>query len=110
VQRPIECTLTSEGAAERVDEWRRFMQESIDAAQVVGDDELRLLLNPRPDVLPKAVDLAQREKSCCRFFDFSIEIKEESCWLVVSVPHQAAAVLADFAGLLPKGISAAPQP
>jgi hypothetical protein len=110
MQKPIECTLTSEDAATRVDEWRRFMQESIDTAQVVGDDQLRLLLNPRPDVLPVAVDLARREKSCCQFFDFSIQIQEESCWLVISVPHQAAPVLADFARLLPEGLAAAPQP
>jgi hypothetical protein len=49
----------------------------------------------------EAVELAQREKACCPFFDFSIHVGATACWLVVRVPAEASAVLADFSGLVP---------
>jgi hypothetical protein len=49
-----------------------------------------------------AVDLAQREKACCPFFEFAIHVDATTCWLVVRVPPEASAVLADLAGLVPR--------
>ena len=39
------------------------------------------------------VGLAQREKACCPFFDFSLDIAADSVTLVVSVPDDGAPLL-----------------
>jgi hypothetical protein len=51
--------------------------------------------------LAAAVDLAQREKACCDFFEFAIAIESDALWLSVRVPAEASLVLDDFARLLP---------
>ena len=107
MQIPVACTLGAEESARRVGEWRRFFRDSITAADTVGPEVLRLRLEPSADTLLAAVDLARREKSCCRFFEFSIDVQEDGCWLVVGVPPDAAAVLADFSLLFPRGLSSA---
>jgi hypothetical protein len=45
------------------------------------------------------VELAQLEKRCCGFFDFSFEIAAEAVTLVVGVPAGAQSVLNDFSRL-----------
>ena len=49
--------------------------------------------------LEAVVRLAQREKACCPFFDFSILVDAGTVALRVSVPAGAAAILDDFARL-----------
>jgi hypothetical protein len=51
--------------------------------------------------LEAAVDLARREKACCAFFEFAIEVEEDASWLSVTVPPDAADALEDLASLLP---------
>jgi len=97
VRIPIACTLTSEAATDRVNEWQRFLADSTGAVERVNEQLFRIRLNPSAKVLVEAVDLAQREKVCCPFFEFSIEIEEESSWLTIEVPRDATKVLADFA-------------
>ncbi len=106
METPVACTLGSEEVRHRIEEWRRFFEGSIDAAERVGPDRLRVRLNPLPETLVTAVDLALREKSCCNFFDFSLDLQLEGCWLVVAVPPDAAAILAEFSLLIPPGMSA----
>ncbi len=84
METPVACTLGSEEARHRVEEWRRFFERSIDAAERVGPERLRVRLNPLPETLITAVDLALREKSCCNFFDFSIDLQLDGCWLVIA--------------------------
>jgi hypothetical protein len=98
---PIACTLTSESAGARVEEWRQFLDEWTGAAERAGDLCLRVKLDASPEALAAAVDLARREKACCAFFAFSIEVEADASWLSVTVPPEAADVLADFASLLP---------
>ena len=65
----VACTLGIEGAATRIDEWRRLR----DAAGLGVEDipgGLRLWMEPgagRP-----AADLARRESECCGFLDFQL--------------------------------------
>jgi hypothetical protein len=98
---PIACTLTSESAVARVEEWRQFLARSTGAAEQAGALALRVQLNGSPEALEAAVDLARREKACCAFFEFSIEVEADASWLSVTVPPDAADALADFASLLP---------
>jgi hypothetical protein len=98
---PIACTLTAEDATQRVQEWRLFLNGSVDAAVRETDTQLRLRLkSPRRDLLV-AVDLAQREKACCGFFQFSLIVDSDTCWLVIGVPQEATAALSGFVDLLP---------
>jgi hypothetical protein len=105
VQVPVLCSLTSEGATGRIEEWRLFLQASVSSAERESENQLRLRLSSSPDVLLAAIALAQREKACCPFFEFSIDLQEDTCWFVVSVPTEAVDILTDFAGLVPSSLS-----
>jgi hypothetical protein len=96
MQVPIACTLGRGDATERVDAWREALATSITsvARPTPGRVELHLVHDPgRIGVL---VDLASREKACCEFFDFSIQIDALGATLVVAVPDEALAVLDEF--------------
>lgn len=99
---PIACTLTPDAAGERIEEWRRFLARSITAAERIDDRQLRLQLDAATSVLEEVVDLCQREKACCSFFAFSIELEADSSWLTVQVPPEASSFLDEFASLLPQ--------
>jgi hypothetical protein len=101
VRIPIACTLTAEAAHDRVDEWRQFFARRVTATESTDQQEFRFRLEASTQALCDAVDLAQREKACCTFFEFSIQVETKACWLVVRVPLEASAVLADFVGLVP---------
>jgi hypothetical protein len=103
MQIPVACTLSAGDARERSSEWRNFFETSVETAEMVPGGRLRLELKESSEVLAAAVDLAQREILCCAFFDFSILIEPERCWLVMGVPPDATSILRDFAGLLPAG-------
>jgi len=100
VRVPIACTLSSEDAVDRSEEWRRFLENSVEHVETVSDHQVRLRLKPSPEMLNATVDLAQREKACCAFFEFSIELQADACWLVVAVPPESAGVLDEVAGHL----------
>jgi hypothetical protein len=98
---PIACTLTSESAAERLEEWRYFLGHSTVAAEKAGDLQLRVQLDDSTRTLEAAVDLARREKACCGFFGFAIEVEAHASWLSITVPPDAADTLEGFMSLLP---------
>lgn len=95
---PIACTLTAVQADDRVGEWRDFLARAVDERRLEGT-VARLRLVSGDDVLFTAVDLAQREKACCGFFSFSIELDSDARWLRVEVPADAARILADLVAL-----------
>jgi hypothetical protein len=88
---------------DRIDEWRHFFTTFIEAAEMEGEDSLRVQLKDDPEALVAACDLARREVTCCAFFDFSIVIESTRNWLVVAVPPEAREILAGLAGQLPGG-------
>jgi hypothetical protein len=100
VRIPIACTLAATDAESRVDEWREFLATSTTANERLSGHQLRVKLAPIPGVLAATVDLAQREKACCAFFEFSIDVAADQLWLRVTVPLEASSVLEDFAALL----------
>jgi hypothetical protein len=99
VEQPIACTLSADDARERVEEWRRFFARSVDGVRQLSGNRFRFHLDGDAAEVSEAVDLARREKACCPFFDFSIQIDSDSYWLVVAVPPEASGVLEDFARL-----------
>jgi hypothetical protein len=98
---PIACTLSADDAGARIEEWRRFFTTSIDQVDRVGPQRLRVRLVHSPEALLAAIDLADREKACCGFFAFAVELELDGWWLAVAVPSEATEALADFVGLLP---------
>jgi uncharacterized heparinase superfamily protein len=96
---PIACTLDLDDRPARVDEWRRFFGDSVSAV-TQESGVVRLLLAPTEAALVAAASLAQREKECCAFFDFAIELEAEQRWLRVNVPESADTMLHAFVEML----------
>ena len=95
---PIACSLDATGQLGRGAEWRAFHRDVVVELERVSSERLRLRLSPGlPDAVAQAVDLARREKACCAFFEFSLEILAEETWLDVVVPLEAAGILDEFA-------------
>jgi hypothetical protein len=101
MQVPIACTLTASAADARIEEWRQFLAGSTSAAERTSDQRLRVRLADTDHALTGAVDLARREKACCAFFEFSIDVEADASWLSIVVPSDASAALTEFASLLP---------
>jgi hypothetical protein len=98
---PIACTLTPDDASDRMEEWRRFLSGSVGTAIRTSREQLRIRLKSSTEGLLMAVDLAQRERACCEFFQFSIRLGADARWLVIGVPTDAIRLLDDFEALLP---------
>jgi hypothetical protein len=96
---PIACTLTVEHARDRVEEWREFFATHTERVELRTTTQAVAPLRDGDAALLAAADLAQREQDCCNFFTFAIALDATSRALVVTVPDDAAEVLADFANL-----------
>ncbi len=93
---PIACRLTEVAARSQVDEWRELIATTVAGAERVSPTEVRLRLSAPVDGLDGLVQLAQREKACCPFFDFALLIEADSLTLRIMVPTDAAPILDDF--------------
>jgi hypothetical protein len=102
---PIACTLSADGAATRLDEWRALLTRVVASTERSAQTELALRVRPEPGDLDRLVDLVQREAGCCTFFEFALQITADAVTLRVTVPADAAPVLDGFAAL-----AESPQP
>jgi hypothetical protein len=91
-QIPIACTLTEADKATRGDEWRRFFAHDVEEV-VRTDTAVRVRLKGGGDVILSSVDLAQREKACCAFFEFRLELLPDEVWLEIGAPAEASVIL-----------------
>jgi hypothetical protein len=94
-QIPIACTLTATEKVSRGGEWRQFLVDNV-VEVVRSEASTRLHLVEGDHVTLIAVDLARREKACCAFFEFDLELLPDAIWLRVGVPPEAAAILDDL--------------
>ena len=102
VQVPIACSLPSEAAVTRVDEWQRFLRDLVD--EVVRSGPLaRLRLKDQDDAVLAAVDVARREKECCPFFEFHLVLLPEAVWLEIAAPEEAGVMLDGLTNRQPTG-------
>jgi hypothetical protein len=100
MQIPIACSLDGASARAQVEEWRALLAPLVVASERPDPQVLRLRLRAAgPARLAELVGLAQREKACCPFFAFSLEIEPDAVTFVSTVPPEAAGVLDRFAGL-----------
>jgi hypothetical protein len=100
LRQPVACTLEARDLNSRMAEWRTFAHQSVDVAEREAEQRLRLRLRASNDDLVAAVDLARRERGCCRFFEFVVEILADGNWLVISVPPEAVGRLDALTDLL----------
>ena len=96
---PIACSLDARDLAGRVKEWRALVADSVVAIEA-GPTTVRLVLAPAESALVSAVDLAQREKQCCPFFDVALDIGERQRTLSLRVPEGAEEAMATFVAML----------
>jgi hypothetical protein len=95
---PIACTLTADGVVERVGEWREFLASMVQTIEATPTRAvLRLIDDDR--ALLAAVSLAEREKACCAFFEFSFAVAGSGTDLHMAVPAEAEEVLAGLLAL-----------
>lgn len=92
----IACTLDEAGLAGRVGEWQQFYRSFVQRMEV-GTSSVRLELIDTDDALVQAASLSRREKECCAFFEFALELGAAPVSLLISVPAEAESVLAAFA-------------
>ena len=93
---PIAWSLTAPAARSQLDEWRTLLATASVAAERVSPARLSLRLRDDLDQVKPIISLAQREKACCPFFDFTIEIDADRVTLHISVPAEAAGILDSF--------------
>jgi hypothetical protein len=91
-QIPIACTLSATEKSDRGDEWNQFLVANV-VETVRTESAARLRLRDGNEVIISAVDLARREKACCAFFEFELELRPEEVWLRVEAPPEASAIL-----------------
>ena len=82
-----------------VDEWRALVATSVVAIEA-EPTAVHLVLGPSEGALVAAVELAQREKQCCPFFDVGIDIGAHQRTLSLRVPDGAEEVMATFVAIL----------
>jgi predicted amidohydrolase len=94
---PIACTLTPEGAADRVEEWRLALGDAV--THISRPEPTRLVMRVGSDAarIANLVELARREKGCCEFFGFAFHVGADDVTFEISVPEEAIAVLDGFA-------------
>jgi hypothetical protein len=88
-QIPIACTLSADDQTTRGDEWRRFLDANVTEV-IRTESSARLRLLDGDAVILAAADLARREKECCAFFEFRLELLPDAVWLEVGAPAEAA--------------------
>lgn len=93
VSEPLACSLTEQAARGQLDQWRRLASDPAVEVARPSPTRLEFTRNDDLDRVGAMVGLAQREKACCPFFDFSLDIAAGSVTLVVSVPDEGAPLL-----------------
>jgi hypothetical protein len=100
---PIACTLPGEAVDRRMATWRCLLERAVTRTERPEPERLRLELRPHQEDIGALALLAQREKACCAFFDFTFEVESDAIALVVRVPPEAQTALDDLASLAARG-------
>jgi hypothetical protein len=99
----IACTLTADAMVDRVAEWRSVLSTMVEKVDR-HENEATLTLSRGRGALLTVVDLAEREKACCSFFEFSIQLEGIDARLHVEVPPEADQILTDLLSLIPEAL------
>ncbi len=94
---PIACNLSAEDASGQLDEWQQLLAEF--PGKRLSPTELVVPITGSPSAVASIIGLAQREKTCCPFFDFSLQVEVDGVALRVMVPEDAISILDALTGL-----------
>jgi hypothetical protein len=97
---PIACTLTADALLDRKAEWKAFLATMVKDVDIVST-HATLSLVERPEALVVATDLAERERACCPFFRFSLELDGEGTRLHIQGPAEAHKILIGLLTIAP---------
>ena len=100
---PIACTLTADAMVDRLAEWRGVFSGMVEKVER-HDNQATLTLSRGREALLTVIDLAEREKACCSFFELSIQLEGFDARLHVEVPVEADQILTDLLSLLPEAL------
>jgi hypothetical protein len=89
---PITCTLTPDAVVDRMAEWRVLLSTMVERIDVVPTNATLTLVGG-VEALVAATDLAERERACCAFFRFSLELDGNGTRLHIEVPAGAEEIL-----------------
>lgn len=90
---PDVCTLSIAERPAREAEFDDLFARSVDGAARPEPLLLRLTLDGSPETEETAADLAEREKGCCAFFDFTLTRRGGHLRLDIRVPRGYVEVL-----------------
>ena len=93
---PIACTLRATEALTQLGEWRDLLSQMTKGTSRTAPCRLEIILHTDLTNVAALIHLAQREKACCAFFDFTLVINAERVTLVVDVPPEASSILDDL--------------
>ena len=93
---PIACTLGATEALTQFGEWKDLLSQLATNTSRTAPGRLEIILPTDLTNVTALIQLAQREKACCAFFDFTLVIKAERVTLVVDVPPEASSMLDDL--------------
>ena len=93
---PIACSLEASDARAQLDEWKELFSNAMTRVDRVAPTRFEVSFRPDLLELSELVQLAQREKACCPFFNFTLIIDSAMTTFVVEVPDDASSVLDQF--------------
>jgi hypothetical protein len=96
VEIPIACTLSETEALTQLGEWTDLLSQLAMGTSRTAPGRLEIILPPDLTNVAALIQLAQREKACCAFFDFTLVINAERVTLVIDVPPDASSMLDDL--------------
>jgi hypothetical protein len=104
---PIACSLAKADLADRRERWLQLWRRAAVNA-VTPSNGLRLLFHAAPGVKEELRQLAELERDCCAFADWSVQIRGDELVLDVTAPTEEGitAVQAMFGKLRSEVLSA----
>jgi MerR family copper efflux transcriptional regulator len=91
VELPVACNLNALDAGSQLDGWRQLFAEF--RTSRVSQSHLVVRVGGTPATVADVIALVQREKACCPFFEFSLQVEADVVVLHVSVPEEATSIL-----------------
>ncbi len=84
---PIACSLAQADLANRQERWRQLWQRAA-VSVVTTRNGLQLLFRAAPDVETQLSQLAELERDCCAFADWSVQARGKELVLDVTAPTE----------------------
>ena len=94
-------SLNADEVVHRLGEWKAVLSRVVGSVDYHQNRAILTVLGGSEPMLA-ITDLAEREKACCPFFLFSIEVDGAETRLYIDVPTEAELVLTELLALLPE--------